>query len=159
MQIESIEIKNYRLFRSIKITQIPRLCVLVGANGSGKSTLFDVFSFLKDALSMNVAKAIAKRGGYRELASRGYTGEPIEITFQFRLEITGRERLVTYVLKIETDAQGKVVVARSGQPVARLAPCAPRTTPRIPGRCASKIVLVGDFNAPPPDNMLDAFER
>lgn len=112
MQIESIEIKNYRLFRSIKITQIPRLCVLVGANGSGKSTLFDVFSFLKDALSMNVAKAVAKRGGYRELASRGYTGEPIEITFQFRLDITGRERLVTYVLKIETDAQGKVVVAR-----------------------------------------------
>ena len=53
----------------------------------------------------------------------------------------------------------EVVVMRSGQPVARLAPCAPRTTPRIPGRCASKIVLVGDFNAPPPDNMLDAFER
>lgn len=112
MQIESIEIKNYRLFQSIKISQIPRLCVLVGANGSGKSTLFDVFSFLKDALSMNVAKAVAKRGGFRELASRGHIGEPIEITLQFRLEITGYERLVTYYLKIEPDEQGKVVVAR-----------------------------------------------
>jgi predicted ATPase len=69
MQIESIEIKNYRLFRDTKLTHIARLCVLVGANGTGKSTLFDVFSFLKDALSMNVSKAVAKRGGYKELAS------------------------------------------------------------------------------------------
>lgn len=112
MQIESIEIKNFRLFRSTRLTQVPRLCVLVGANGTGKSTLFEVFSFLKDALSMNVGRAVAKRNGYRELASRGYADEPIEITLQFRLEITGHERLVTYLLKIEPDPGGKVRVAR-----------------------------------------------
>ncbi len=112
MQIESIEIKNYRLFRNTRLQNIPRLCVLVGANGTGKSTLFDVFSFLKDALAMNVGKAVSKRGGYKELASRGFTNEPIEITLQFRLEITGYERLVTYLLKIEPDAQGRAVVAR-----------------------------------------------
>ena len=112
MQIESIAIKNYRLFRDTKLENIPRLCVLVGANGTGKSTLFDVFSFLKDALSMNVAKALAKRGGYREVASRGCADEPIEITLQFRLEITGRERLVTYVLRISRDEDGKPFVER-----------------------------------------------
>jgi predicted ATPase len=112
MQIESIEIKNYRLFRNTRLQNIPRLCVLVGANGTGKSTLFDVFSFLKDALAMNVGKAVSKRGGYKELSSRGFTNEPIEITLQFRLEITGYERLVTYILKIEPDAQGRAVVAR-----------------------------------------------
>ena len=112
MQIESIEIKNYRLFRDTKLTHIPRLCVLVGANGTGKSTLFDVLSFLKDALAMNVGKAVSKRGGYKELASRGYVAEPIELTLQFRLEITGHERLVTYILKIEPDATGRAVVAR-----------------------------------------------
>ena len=112
MQIESIEIKNYRLFRDTRLQNIPRLCVLVGANGTGKSTLFDVFSFLKDALSMTVAKAVAKRGGYKELASRGFAHEPIELTLQFRLDITGIERLVTYVLKIEPSAQGRVVVSR-----------------------------------------------
>lgn len=112
MQIESIDIKNYRLFRNTRLRNIPRLCVLVGANGTGKSTLFDVFSFLKDALSMNVGKAVSKRGGYKELASRGFAGEPIEVTLQFRLEITGYERLVTYSLKIEPDAQGRAVVAR-----------------------------------------------
>ncbi|AJY09255.1 AAA family ATPase [Burkholderia dolosa] len=112
MQIESIEIKNFRLFKDAKISRIPRLCVLVGANGTGKSTLFDVFSFLKDALAMNVAKAVTKRGGYRELASRGGEKEAIELTLQFRLEITGHERLVTYVLKIEPDKTGRAVVAR-----------------------------------------------
>lgn len=112
MQIESIEIKNYRLFRDARLSNIPRLCVLVGANGTGKSTLFDVFSFLKDALSMNVGKAVAKRGGYRELASRGFANEPIELVFQFRLEITGRERLVTYVLKIAPGNDGRPVVER-----------------------------------------------
>ena len=112
MQIESIAIKNYRLFRDARLENIPRLCVLVGANGTGKSTLFDVFSFLKDALSMNVGKALAKRGGYREVASRGFASEPIEITLQFRLEITGRERLVTYVLKIVPGKDGRPMVER-----------------------------------------------
>ena len=112
MQIESVAIKNYRLFRVTKLENIPRLCVLVGANGTGKSTLFDVFSFLKDALSMNVGKALAKRGGYREVASRGFSGESIEIALQFRLEITGKERLVTYVLEIALGKDGKPLVER-----------------------------------------------
>lgn len=112
MQIESIEIKNYRLFRHAKLSGIPRLCVLVGANGTGKSTLFDVFSFLKDALAMNVSKAVSKRGGFKELASRGFAQEPIELTLQFRLDITGKERLVTYLLRVEPDKTGRAVVAR-----------------------------------------------
>jgi predicted ATPase len=112
MQIETIEIKNYRLFRSVKLDRVPRLCVLVGANGTGKSTLFDVFSFLKDALSMNVGKALAKRGGYREVATRGHSDEPICLTLQFRLEITGRERLVTYLLEIAVGKDGRPIVER-----------------------------------------------
>ena len=112
MCIESIEIRNYRLFKHAKLEHIPQLCVLVGANGTGKSTLFDVFSFLKDALSGNISKAVATRGGLRELTSRGGANEPIELTMQFRLEITGYQRLVTYMLKIEADPQGRPVIAR-----------------------------------------------
>ena len=113
MQIESITIKNYRLFRDARLESIPRQCVLVGANGTGKSTLFDVFSFLKDALSMNVTKALAKRGGWREVVSRGASADAsIEITLQFRLLITGVERLVTYLLEINLDAHGKPQVKR-----------------------------------------------
>ncbi|WP_425059915.1 hypothetical protein SCACP_05450 [Sporomusa carbonis] len=112
MQIDSIEINNYRVFRQAKMENLSRMVVLIGANGVGKSTLSDVFAFLRDSLSMNVGKAVAKRGGWKELTSRGFTQEPIELTLQFRLEITGYERLVTYVLKIEPDAKGHPVVAR-----------------------------------------------
>jgi predicted ATPase len=83
VQIETIEIRNYRLFRSAVLEDLPRLTVVVGANGSGKSTLFDVFSFLKEALIQNVAQAVARRGGFGELASRGERG-PIGFTVKFR---------------------------------------------------------------------------
>ena len=42
MQIESIQIENYRVFRGATFTDLPKMTVVVGANGSGKSTLFDV---------------------------------------------------------------------------------------------------------------------
>ena len=107
MQIESIEIRNYRLFRNATLSDLPRLVVVVGANGSGKSTLFDVFSFLKEALTQNVAQAVARRGGFRELVSRGESG-PIGITVKFR-ESGGR--LATYQLDIANE-QGRPVVER-----------------------------------------------
>jgi predicted ATP-dependent endonuclease of OLD family len=44
MLIESLKIKNYRLFRQAKLADLPRMTVVVGANGTSKSTLFDVLS-------------------------------------------------------------------------------------------------------------------
>ncbi len=107
MRIEGIEIKNYRLFRHAALKKLSSLAVIVGANGAGKSTLFDVFSFLKDALAQNVSVAVTRRGGFRELVSRGEKG-PIGITVKFR-ESGGR--LATYQLNITT-VDGKPVVDR-----------------------------------------------
>ena len=55
MQIERIEIRNYRAFRHAVLNDLPPMTVVVGANDSDKSTFFNVFSFLKDALTQNVA--------------------------------------------------------------------------------------------------------
>ena len=107
MQIESIEIRNYRVFKSAVLANLPRLAVLVGENGSGKSTLFDVFSFLKDALAQNVAKAVSRRGGFKELVSRESSG-PISIILKFR-ETGGR--LATYKLSVVSE-KGLVTVER-----------------------------------------------
>jgi predicted ATPase len=107
MQIESMEIRNYRVFRQATLANLPRMAVLVGENGSGKSTLFDVFSFLKDALDLNVAKAVARRGGFKELVSREAIG-PISITLKFR-ETGGR--LATYELALVQE-NGQVAVER-----------------------------------------------
>lgn len=107
MQIEGIEIKNYRLFKDARFENLPLMTVIVGANGSGKSTLFDVFSFLKESLTQNVAQAVARRGGFGELVSRGERG-PIGITVKFR-ESGGR--LATYSVEIAEDG-GRPVVER-----------------------------------------------
>ena len=105
MQIESLTIKNYRCLRNIVLDDLTRMTVVVGANGSGKSSLFDVFAFLKDSLVQNVAAAVALRGGYRELVSRGQA-DPIEITVKFR---QSGGRLATYMLRIIQDG-GSVVI-------------------------------------------------
>ena len=108
MQIEQIDVHNYRLFYRLTLSNLPSLAVLVGANGTGKSTLFDVFSFLKDALASNVATAVARRGGFRELVSRGTCG-PIEFRIKFR-ESGGR--LASYFLSVGINDQSRVVVRR-----------------------------------------------
>ena len=107
MRIEAIELRNYRLFRAAKLTKLPPLAIVVGANGSGKSMLFDALSFLKEALTQNVAQAVARRGGFGELVSRGESG-PVGITVKFR-ESSGR--LATYLLDIAND-RGRPIVDR-----------------------------------------------
>lgn len=106
MHIETIEIKNYRLFRHVKLDRLPKMVVIVGANGSGKSTLFDIFSFLKESLMGNVAQAVNHRGGFKELVSREQGGS-ISIIIKFR-ESSGR--LATYQLDIDKE-RGRPVVA------------------------------------------------
>jgi predicted ATPase len=100
MRIETIRLKNYKTFQDVEITDIPALCVIVGANGVGKSTLFDVFGFLKDCLTHNVTKALQQRGGFKEVVSRNHVGENIIIEIQYRTEINKKERLVTYSLEM-----------------------------------------------------------
>ena len=110
MKIETIRLRNVKAFREVNLTDLPHFLVVVGANGVGKTTLFDVFGFLHDCLKGNVRSALDKRGRFREVLSRGRNPEvdSILIEIQYRMEITGKERLVTYSVEI-----GEV----SGQPV------------------------------------------
>lgn len=105
MQIERLEVRNYRVFRHAVLSDLPRMAVVVGANGSGKSTLFDVFSFLKDAVAQDVDAAVDKRGGLRELVSRDQAG-PISIKLELR---DNGGRLITYELEVGLGGESAVV--------------------------------------------------
>jgi predicted ATPase len=111
MRIESIRLKNFKVFQEISMKEIPPFCVVVGANGTGKSTLFEIFGFLKDCLIYNVGAAVQSRGGWRELVSRGHEEENIVVELQFRMEISRVQRLVTYYLELN-QADKKISVAR-----------------------------------------------
>lgn len=64
--------------------------------------------------------------------------------------------LLASVRKGETQ---EVIIAEDGVPVARLMPAAEETPKyRVPGMDAGKIIIAPDFDAPLPDDLLDAFE-
>ena len=108
MRIESIRLKNYKAFQNLELNNLPELAIFVGANGAGKTTLFDAFGFLSDSLKNNIRQALAKRGGFKEVISRGQVGL-IEFELQFRLKIADKDRLVTYRLEIGEE-NGKPIV-------------------------------------------------
>lgn len=108
MKIESITIQNFKTFQNAEAKDLPDIAVFIGKNGSGKTTFFDVFGFLHDCLSGNVKSALAKRGGYREVISRGHDGEDICFVIKFRP--SAGEPLITYELSIGQDERKAAVV-------------------------------------------------
>ncbi|HLK65185.1 MAG TPA: AAA family ATPase [Bryobacteraceae bacterium] len=109
MELKSVTIHNFKALQNIHLTDIPNFVVLVGANGSGKSTLFDVFGFLRDALTGNVRQALDARGRFPEVVTRGHENDTILVELQVDLPIAGRSRLVTYHLEIGLE-NGRPVV-------------------------------------------------
>ena len=104
MRLTSLRLRNWGPFAELDLEDLPPLAVFVGANGSGKSALFDVFAFLRDSLRDNVRAALNRRGGFEEVRTRDFSGA-IEITLQFRMDIAGTSRLVTYHLAVNCDDQ------------------------------------------------------
>jgi prevent-host-death family protein len=60
---------------------------------------------------------------------------------------------------VERAARGEeVVIAKAGQPKARLVPLARPQQPRKPGVWKGRVVIASDFDAPLPEEVLAAFE-
>ena len=110
MELKSIKIQNYKALQNIHLTDIPKFLVLVGANGSGKSTLFDVFGFLRDALTGNIRQALDARGRFLEVVTRGHEKEAILVELQLELPMPGKSRLVTYHLEVGLEDNRPVVL-------------------------------------------------
>jgi prevent-host-death family protein len=60
---------------------------------------------------------------------------------------------------IEAVSQGeRVIIAKAGKPVAELIAIEPAPPARKPGSLKGKIKIADDFDAPLPNEILDAFE-
>ena len=104
--IESLRIKNYRALRDIELKNLKPLTVFLGANGSGKSTIFDVFTFLSECFTVGLDRAWNKRGGLKELRSRGCDG-PIEFELKYREK--PKSPIITYHLSVDENTEGPFV--------------------------------------------------
>lgn len=116
MIIEEIRIRNFKALKDVRLVNLPPVAIFVGRNGTGKTTLFRVFAFLKECLNSNVRVALQQEGGllgFKEVITRGCdpATDSISIEIKFRMEIAGRERLVTYHLEIGQDS-GRPMVRR-----------------------------------------------
>ncbi len=109
MQIESLHIQNFRVFRNVEVKQLPQMAVFLGQNGAGKTTFFDVFGFLHDCLNRNVRSALAMRGGYQEVVSREVDSD---MRFEIKFRPSPEDPLITYELTIGLDARKAPVVKR-----------------------------------------------
>jgi prevent-host-death family protein len=61
-------------------------------------------------------------------------------------------------LVAEAASGEEIVIAKAGKPVARLVPLAAARPKRRLGGLAGKVRIPEDFDAPLPDDLLDAFE-
>ena len=52
----------------------------------------------------------------------------------------------------------EIVIARAGKPVARLVAIDAETTQRLPGTARGQLTIAPDFDAPLPQDLVDAFE-
>jgi prevent-host-death family protein len=61
-------------------------------------------------------------------------------------------------LLVRVSAGEQVIIARAGKPIARLVPIQDQPTRRAPGSAAGQVVIAPDFDAPLPEEILEAFE-
>ncbi len=109
MQIESLRIRNFRVFNDVQVENIPQMAVFMGQNGAGKTTFFDVFGFLHDCLNNNVRSALAKRGGFSEVVSRDQTGD---MEFEVKFRPSPDEPVITYELTVGLNEKQVPVVKK-----------------------------------------------
>jgi len=53
----------------------------------------------------------------------------------------------------------EIIIAKAGNPVARLVPYTDKPSKRIPGSAKDKVFIAPDFNDPLPDDILGEFEK
>lgn len=52
----------------------------------------------------------------------------------------------------------EVIIAKAGEPIAKLVPFQAKPVKRVPGTAEGQLWIAPDFNAPLPPEILDAFE-
>ena len=115
MYLESIKIQHYKVFKNLKIDNLPKLITIIGLNGVGKSTFFDIFSFLSDCLKDNVTIALSLRGGFNEVITRELDPHKnsILIELKFRTPENFKNKhapIITYTLEIIQNTENKIIV-------------------------------------------------
>lgn len=151
MKIKSIQLKNFKRFTDLTISDIPektKLVLLIGANGSGKSSLFDAFRYAINTSSSRMLDQSFSYSRYSgveldnikpiEEKEEYYTKDkvlPIEVIVQF----DGNLSISTNDYKNEEKLSiGRHFIGRSSN----------RIVPKIPFVAVDLEAVENDFDSP-----------
>lgn len=108
-RIRRVQVRNYRSLDEV-VVELGDLTILVGPNGAGKSNFVDSLSFVADAVTSTLSRAVQLRGGIDGVRRRS-AGHPTN--FGVRLEFAlGDNRLATYAFEVAARSQGDFAVKR-----------------------------------------------
>jgi prevent-host-death family protein len=61
-------------------------------------------------------------------------------------------------LLVRVSVGEEIVIAKAGKPMARLVPFEKKPAQRVPGTAKGQVIMAPDFDAPLPQELVDAFE-
>ena len=61
-RVKRVQVRNYRSLDEV-VVELGDLTILVGPNGAGKSNFVDSLSFVADAVTSTLSRAVQLRGG------------------------------------------------------------------------------------------------
>ncbi len=91
-ELLELGVTNYKSLANA-VVRLGRLNVLVGPNEAGKSNLLDVVAFLGDSARLDLAPAIAMRGGFDRLRFRGVEQKASTIEIRVKALVTANATL------------------------------------------------------------------
>ncbi len=92
MFLRRLSIKNYKSLKNVEFCPT-NLSVLVGPNGAGKSNFASAVDFLSDVYRDGLETAVARKGGYENIAYRAERRSRSAIRFEVTIELAPFESL------------------------------------------------------------------
>jgi len=94
MFLKKLRIHNYKSLRNVCFTPEP-FAALIGPNASGKSNFADAVHFLSEVYEHGLETAIARKGGYENIAFRKKRRTTAAIEFEITIQLTGESDLLS----------------------------------------------------------------
>ena len=118
MRINSLAVKNYKSLRAIFFAPSD-VTVVIGANAAGKSNLADCIDFIAEVYRHGLEVAIARKGGYENIAFRKVRRSKKPITIEVSCELDWRDVHTTRKQQRKSPSHDKFRVDHSYSFVAR----------------------------------------